>query len=383
VADEVAALRAAADERARQAELDTVRVEGERQKAEVQAEGERQKSEEQRKRRRVQLALSVFAVLVAIGVGIAAVVVQQDLAEKQQEADRLAGEKQRAEDNLEAEAKRQADLRQVRAGALVDALSTAETVAVPRVVNDLNEYRDLTGAKLRKLAAQPVKTKPGLHARLALLADEPARAAELTAYLPVCKSEELLTIREALQPHAGAVAAGLWAVLTDGKAEAGRRVRAACALAGLAPDDEQWKTVAPAVADLVVLENPLAAAVWFGALEPVRGVLVPALVKRYPEARGRLRGGKLDEVRLAAEVSGYDLTATALARYTADRPAAAADLMLVADPRHAAQFVPAHTSRTWACRVGDSTPAVLWASAMVASRRWRVLVLRREAQSVR
>ena len=93
-----------------------------------------------------------------------------------------------------------------------------------------------------------------------------------------------------------------------------------------------------------MLENPLAAAVWFAALEPVRGVLVPALGKRYPESRGRLRGGKLDEVQLAAEVSGYDLTATALARYTGDRPAEAAELMLVVDPRHAAQFVPAVTA---------------------------------------
>ena len=45
--------------------------------------------------------------------------------------------------------------------------------------------------------------------------------------------------------------------------------------------------------------------------------------------------------------------------------------------------MPAHTNRTWAWRVGDSIPAVLCASEMVASRRWRVLVLRRAAQSVR
>lgn len=153
----------------------------------------------------------------------------------------------------------------------------------------------------------------------------------------------MLTIRDVLKPHAGAVSAGLWAVLTDAKADAGRRVRAACALAGLAAVDDRWKAIASAVSDLVVQENPLSAAVWFEALEPVRWALVPALAKRYPEARSRLRGEKqeLDEVRLAAEVSGYDLTAVALARYTADRPAVAAELMLLVDPRHASQFVPA------------------------------------------
>jgi formylglycine-generating enzyme required for sulfatase activity/tRNA A-37 threonylcarbamoyl transferase component Bud32 len=374
VARAVAALRAAADERARQAELDRVKAEGDKVAAELRVEGERQKAEEQRKRRRVQLALAGFVVLVAIGGGIAATVVQQERAEKQREADRLANEKQRAEDNLVAETKRQTDLRaadaaaqekqrvaqrETRAGALVDALSSAETVAVPRLVNELKEFRDLTGAKLRERAGpqEPIRSKAELHARLALLVDEPpagpaglpqagrpaGRAAELAAYLPVCKPEELLTIRDALKPYAGTVSAGLWAVLTDAKAEAGNRVRAACALAGLAPEDEQWKAVAPAVSELVVQENPLSAAVWFEALEPVRGALVPALTKRYPEARSRLRGEKqeLDEVRLATEVSGYDLTATALARYTADRPAEAAELMLLVDPRHASQFVPA------------------------------------------
>jgi formylglycine-generating enzyme required for sulfatase activity/tRNA A-37 threonylcarbamoyl transferase component Bud32 len=334
VARTVAGLRAAADERARRAELDRVKAEGDKVAAELRVEGERQKAEEQRKRRRVQLALAGFVVLVAVVGGVVATVVQR-------EADRLANEKQRAEDNLVAEAKRQADLRQTRASALADALSTAETVAVPRVVNDLIEYRDLTGARLRGLAGQPVGTKLGLHARLALLTEEPNRAAELAAYLPVCRSEELLTIRDALKSHAGVVTPGLWAVLTDGKADPGKRVRAACALAGLAPADGRWASVAPVVSDLVVLENPLAAAIWFEALEPVRGSLVPALVKRYPEARGRLRGGKLDEVRLAAEVSGFDLTAAALARYTGGRPGEAADLMLMVDPRHAAQFLPA------------------------------------------
>ncbi len=344
VASAVHAIRVEAEERTRRAELEAVRLDGERARAEAEAEGQRQKAEEQQKRRRAQLALAGFVVAVAIGGGIAATLVQQDRATKQQEADRLANDKLRAEDNLAAEAKRQATLREARADALVDALSTAETVAVPRVVRDLTEYRDLAGAKLRATAAQPVGTKPGLHARLALLSEEPTRAAELAAYLPVCKPDELLTLRDALTPHAKDTAQGLWAVLTDVKADAGKRVRAACALAGLTPDDERWKSVAPTVADLAVLENPLAAAVWFAALDPVRGVLVPALVKRYPEARSQLRGGKLDEVRLAAEVSGYDLTATALARYTTDRPAEAAELMLQADPRHAAQFVPTVTA---------------------------------------
>jgi tRNA A-37 threonylcarbamoyl transferase component Bud32 len=65
VAKAVAALRAAADERARQAELDRVRAEGEKTAAEL-------KSAEQRKRRKVQAALGLaFMALVALGCSFA------------------------------------------------------------------------------------------------------------------------------------------------------------------------------------------------------------------------------------------------------------------------------------------------------------------------
>jgi tetratricopeptide (TPR) repeat protein len=65
VARSVAALRAAADERARQAELERVRAEGERARAEAEAH-------EQRKRRRVQLALAgTLALLLLVGGGAA------------------------------------------------------------------------------------------------------------------------------------------------------------------------------------------------------------------------------------------------------------------------------------------------------------------------
>ena len=63
---------------------------------------------------------------------------------------------------------------------------------------------------------------------------------ELAAYVLVCRPEELLTIREALAPHE-AVRPELWAVLLDRKADAGKRVRAAGALAGLTPDDPRLR----------------------------------------------------------------------------------------------------------------------------------------------
>src|SRR5262249_1782831 len=234
----------------RQAELDRVKAEGDKVAAELRVEGERQKAEEQRKRRRVQLALAGVVVLVAIGGGIAAVQVQS-----QREQDRIAADRDRAEAIRQKE-------RETRASALGHSLAGADPAVVPRIVADLADLRDLARPKLGELAAQPVTTRPGLHARLALLADEPQRAGELAAYLPQCKPEELLTLRDALKPHAGTVTPGLWAVLLDAKADAGKRVRAAGALAGLTPADDRWGGVANDLVGFVVKDNPLQAVVW-------------------------------------------------------------------------------------------------------------------------
>ena len=270
--------------------------------------------------------------------------------------DQLAAEKRLGEEQLAAETKRLDDLRaadekarqvqevtrrETRATALVQSLASADTAGVPRLIEDLAEFRNLTGPQLRELAKQPVNTKPGLHARMALLSEEPERAGELAAYLPECRPEELLPVRSQLKPHAAEVAPGLWALLTDATAEPGKRVRAACVLAGLAPDDPRWKTLAPAVVEQVTKENPLEAVVWSQALEPVRGDLLPALVRRYPESRGRIESGKLAVSELVAEASGFDLTANLLARYTTDRPAELAELAMIVDARHHERFADA------------------------------------------
>jgi formylglycine-generating enzyme required for sulfatase activity len=290
------------------------------------------------------------AVLVLVGGVAAAYGVREQRA-----ADQLAAEKQRADDRIAAEEHRLAELRtaeekakqkqrETRAAGLVDALATADTAGVPRLIDDLKEYRDLLSdksaatSKLVELARQPITAKPGLHARLALLWNEPNRATELAAYLPACRADELLTLRQFLKPHAATVSPALWAVLTDEKAEPGNRVCAAGALTTLTPDDTRWNSVAPVVTELVVRENPLQVVVWAQALEPIRGSLLAPLMKRYGPARDRIRGGKLDESALVAEAAAFDLTANLLARYAFDRPAELAELAMTVDARHYTLF---------------------------------------------
>ncbi|MBA4065820.1 MAG: hypothetical protein C0501_19295 [Isosphaera sp.] len=106
VARAVADLRAAADERARQAEVDRVRAEGELRTAEVRAA-------EEWKRRRVQRLLSAAALLVVGVAGVGAVVVQKQRADR----DRAEGEAARQE----LLAGREKELREARAREGVEA----------------------------------------------------------------------------------------------------------------------------------------------------------------------------------------------------------------------------------------------------------------------
>ncbi|MCE9561260.1 MAG: SUMF1/EgtB/PvdO family nonheme iron enzyme [Planctomycetes bacterium] len=299
------------------------------------------------KRNPGRAAVAAASVLVLIGAGIAANEVQ-----KQQTRDQVAAERKLGEERLAAEEKRAADLkaaddqarqkqRETRADSLVRGLGTAATAGVPRVIEDLAEVHELARPKLVELAAEPVTTKTGLHARLALLVDEPGRAAELAAYLPTCQPDELLTIRQLLKPHAASVAPALWSVLTDARADVGKRVRVASALAGLTPDDPRWVTVAPAVTDAAVRATAGEFVVWSQALDPIRKKLTPTLAKRYPESRSRIEAGKLAVSDLVAEVTAFEFTANLLARFTADQPAELAELAVTVDGRHHAQFAEA------------------------------------------
>ncbi len=332
VAEAVSRYRAGVDARLQQAERD---------RAVSVAE-----SREQRKRWKVQLTLAGVVAAMLAGAGIATNLVLKKQAEEQ-----LAAEQKRLTDLRAADDKAAADLRaaddkakraqrETKCDALVGAIKSATTPEVPRLIDELKEFGDLSGPKLRELAGRPVETKPGLHGRLALLAEEPACAGELAAYLPTCKPEELLPVAHLLKPHT-VVAPMLWAVLLDAKSDSAKRVRAACALAGLTPENARWKSVAGAVVDAVVKANPSEFVVWSAALDPVRGVMVPELSKRYPAARVKIESGKLAVSELAGEVSSYDLTANLLARYTKDRPADLAELALTADPRHYALFADA------------------------------------------
>jgi formylglycine-generating enzyme required for sulfatase activity/tRNA A-37 threonylcarbamoyl transferase component Bud32 len=271
------------------------------------------------RRKPSQAALAAGAVLVAVGLAVAGWAYQRE-----REAIKVQGERQR-----------QAE----RAAALVEALATSETGGVPSIVRELEDRREWADPLLRQsLASAPVGSKRWLHARLALLPTEPDLAVPLAEYLPRCAPDEIVVVRDALKPHAGAMTGRLWAE-ADGDRD-GRALRAACALAGYAPDDPRWRTLAPAVVARLAGENALQAARWAEALAPVGGTLVGPLVEFYGATQQALADPDQDAAALVANAARLDVAASLLARYAADRPEVLAELAVRVDPRHYALLLP-------------------------------------------
>ena len=129
VAKAVAELRAAADERARRAELDKVRVEGERATAEAQAA-------ERRKRRRLWLGAAALLAVAVVG-GLAAVVVVQRRANAE-----LAAEQAKVQARNEELAAEQAKV-QARFDTAVKAIETFHTGVSEDMLLKNPEFKDL------------------------------------------------------------------------------------------------------------------------------------------------------------------------------------------------------------------------------------------------
>ena len=363
VARAVAELRAAADDRARQAELNRVKAEGDKATAEARAEEEaktrrvaEEKTAEQRKRRRLQLVLAGVLVLVAVAGGVAAYLVQRD---------RLAVEKQQSDERFAAKEKRQTDLRvaaeeasrkqrETKAATLVQALASAEPGAVPVLLKELAEYSDEARPHLLELATRPAGESAGLRARLALLADpnapKPEKGSPPLLYKialdgDLCRPEELPLLLDRLPAdfRAKLVAFGWDRVAGEIGAEftACAKFRIAVVLFRLEPEDRRRETIAGAVADGLVRLNPLEVKPFADILQPVGHPLVEPLMKRYAESRRRIESGKLATTELVTEASAFDLAANLLARYAADRPTELAELAMLVDGRHYALFTEA------------------------------------------
>jgi serine/threonine protein kinase/formylglycine-generating enzyme required for sulfatase activity len=162
---------------------------------------------------------------------------------------------------------------------LRDRLMDATTEEVPAVVAAMAPYRRWLDRSLREgLADAEANGNPRkrLHASLALLPADAGQVAYLAGRLLTSGPEEVLVIRQALQPHPEVVEQ-LWGILQDRKRDAAERLRAAGALAVYSPDDGRWNAVSGDVAARLLAEDSLLIGRWAEVLRPAGKALLPPL----------------------------------------------------------------------------------------------------------
>jgi eukaryotic-like serine/threonine-protein kinase len=161
---------------------------------------------------------------------------------------------------------------------LVEGLATAETAQVPNLLGDLEPYRKWADPLLKERhASTPDNSDWKLHLALALLRSDKGMVDYLRAQLPKVTPAQFSTVRNALLPHQSACIGPLWAAATNAASPAQERFQAACALATMDPDNEQWNQINGFVAGHLVRALPSHLAVWQKELRPVKHHLIKPL----------------------------------------------------------------------------------------------------------
>jgi serine/threonine protein kinase len=163
-----------------------------------------------------------------------------------------------------------------RIDAIVVSLANAEGRDVPRMIANLQEYGRTSEPQLReRLCSADSRAAFRYSLALTVITGEPTddlwpRSLEADP----AELEVALATRPAglAQPDARC-----WETLIASTSPWAHRIRAACLLANLAPDDNRWRSVIGPLADRLLAEKPSRAVQWAKLLRPVADKLNPSL----------------------------------------------------------------------------------------------------------
>jgi formylglycine-generating enzyme required for sulfatase activity/tetratricopeptide (TPR) repeat protein len=218
---------------------------------------------------------------------------------------------------------------------LVEAIVSADTIEVPRLVERLTPYRRWADSRLQWYMQHAREgSHEHLHASLALVPVDHGQVEYLYGRLLGADPKELTVIRDSLPGQPNALIERLWDVLRDIRDDSERRFRAACALAsfdtvGEDPHQRRWRQASKFVADqllVTVQRNPSHYAPLLETLRPVRNILLGPLAEIY-----RQRERPDSERSFATAI---------LADYAAGQPQMLADLLMAADDKQFAVLYP-------------------------------------------
>ncbi len=177
--------------------------------------------------------------------------------------------------------------RRLSAAAVVDSIATADSQAMPQLLERLALHRGALPLIRAELDAAAPKDPKWVNLSVAELVADPAAPGDaLLSYLPSAQPAEIPAIVQALAPRSVALRPKVWRMLLDESAGDDARLNLACLAAEISATDPQWARIAPAVASALVAQHPLDMGTFTAALWPARQRLTPSFMSLYrdPEA---------------------------------------------------------------------------------------------------
>jgi serine/threonine protein kinase/formylglycine-generating enzyme required for sulfatase activity len=226
----------------------------------------------------------------------------------------------------------------LRSGALVQSLKTANTTDIPSLVQELSGYRRWADHRLKRLLAESDKaSREHLHASLALLPVDPSQVDDLFRGMLTADPTTLPVLRDALRPHGSRLIGRLWPVLEAAKPGDSDLLPAASALASYDPESAQWRSTGGKVAQALVAANSIHLGPWLELLLPVRNKVTKPLASIFRD-KSRPESERTQAINIIADYGGDDLELIVDVLLDAEPKAYAALFPIV--QRHAADALP-------------------------------------------
>jgi serine/threonine protein kinase/formylglycine-generating enzyme required for sulfatase activity len=201
-----------------------------------------------------------------------------------------------------------------RALGRVDALLSANSQALPTLIEEFAPARKWIDPRLRQLLAQDLVPARRRRVRLALLPSDAQQAQALGSELLDCPIDEFMVMAEALRPYRDRLSAELWSSFRDGARPARQRLLAGMALVRFEPDSQRWIGADDEIlASQLLNASPDDQRDLRAGMKPIAARMIAALCRAFddPTAREAIR----------------DAAAHVLAEYARDGPALLGDLI--------------------------------------------------------
>lgn len=178
--------------------------------------------------------------------------------------------------------------RQSQIEALVASLQSADTLAVPRIIGDLEPYRPWAAPYLEQaLQEADDGSRQKLNLALAQVPVDRSHLDYLRRQLLVASPPQFVVIRDALLPFREVIVEPLWLAALDQELPDQARFQAACALATYAPEDPHWGRIGEFVIRHLVSREATELVAWRATLSRAREQLIPTLQSIYRDSTQR------------------------------------------------------------------------------------------------